>query len=122
MTTPVVWVVDAEHWPRALLRAELIERGYDAVGFLRVDDALNARPDRFPDLIIVESHGLSLSRDDALKLFLLQAPVVLIASAPEGNARWIRDLSWAAVFHRPVSIGEIADAVERLHPISRDAR
>src|SRR5215471_17474158 len=28
----VVWIIDAEQWPRALLRAELIERGFDAVG------------------------------------------------------------------------------------------
>src|SRR5689334_9573424 len=37
---PVVWIVDAEHWPRAYLRAELIERGYDAVGFVGVREAL----------------------------------------------------------------------------------
>jgi hypothetical protein len=29
---PVVWIIDPDQWPRAMLRAELIERGVDAVG------------------------------------------------------------------------------------------
>jgi hypothetical protein len=33
---PVVWIIDAEQWPRALLRAELIEAGYEAIGFVRL--------------------------------------------------------------------------------------
>ena len=42
---PVIWIIDAEQWPRALLRAELIERGYDAVGYVTVrDDPADAQP------------------------------------------------------------------------------
>ena len=37
---PAVWVIDSEQWPRACLRAELIERGYDAYGFISIGDAL----------------------------------------------------------------------------------
>jgi len=25
----LIWIIDAEQWPRVLLRAELIERGFD---------------------------------------------------------------------------------------------
>ena len=32
----VVWIIDVDQWPRAMLRAELIERGYDAVGYVTV--------------------------------------------------------------------------------------
>ena len=39
---PVLWVIDSEQWPRAYLRAELIERGYDAYGFMTVSDALDS--------------------------------------------------------------------------------
>ena len=35
-----IWIVGADHWPRALLRAELIERGYDATGFPTLEDAV----------------------------------------------------------------------------------
>ena len=40
MDKPVVWIVDADHWPRAELRALLIERGYDAIGFESLVDAV----------------------------------------------------------------------------------
>ena len=35
-----IWIVSADHWPRALVRAELIERGYDATGFATLEDAV----------------------------------------------------------------------------------
>ncbi len=114
---PIVWIIDADQWPRALLRAELIERGYDAVGFLSVEDALNASPERFPDLIVVEMHGLALMQADASKLFTLEAPIVLLTGAAEATEPWIAQLPWAAVLRRPVSIGEIAVAVERIRPV-----
>ncbi|MDP3045929.1 MAG: hypothetical protein Q8O07_00420, partial [Chloroflexota bacterium] len=39
-TQPSVWIIDDEQWPRATLRAELLARGYEAVGFRRVMHAL----------------------------------------------------------------------------------
>jgi hypothetical protein len=36
---PPVWIVASDHW-RAYLCAELIERGYDAVGFVTLQDVL----------------------------------------------------------------------------------
>ena len=110
MRAPTIWIIDAEHWPRALLRAELIERGYDAVGFLTVDDALRVTPQRWPDAIVVELRHLA--REEVARLFGAGVPVIAIAgSAPEP---WIDEFPWAAALRRPVSIGGIADRVKEL--------
>ena len=100
----VVWIIDPEQWPRALLRAELIERGYDAVGYVAVADA---SPSRFPDVIVVELRGVS--RDEVAQLFQLGVPVIGIASMPEPE--WLSEFPWKQLLRRPVSIGEIAEAI-----------
>jgi hypothetical protein len=99
-----IWIVDSEQWPRALLRAELIERGFDAVGYMRAADAV---PTRFPDVIVVELRGVS--RNEVADLFEPGVPVIGIAGLPEPE--WIREFEWGALLRRPVSIGEIAEAV-----------
>ena len=54
-----VWIVSADQWPRAYLRAELIERGYDATGFVSLKDAvirlMLARSQR-PGLLVIDLH------------------------------------------------------------------
>ena len=108
----VVWVIDAEHWPRALLRAELVERGFDAAGYLTVRDAVDSLPVRPPDAIVVNLRGQPLPWVE--RLLGIGVPVVLVAGSPE-----IHDLSdreWAAVLRRPVSIGEIVSVVASLRP------
>ena len=99
-----VWIIDSEQWPRALLRAELIERGFDAVGYVHAADA---SPTRVPDVIVVDLRHVA--RDEVAKLFELGVPVIGIASLPE--AEWLREFEWGAVLRRPISIGEIAEAV-----------
>lgn len=99
-----VWIIDSEQWPRALLRAELIERGFDAVGYVRVADAV---PARFPDAIVVELRDVD--RGEVAQLFQLGVPVIGIASTPEPD--WLEDFPWSRLFYRPVSLGEIADAL-----------
>jgi hypothetical protein len=106
-----VWIIDAEHWPRALLRAELIDRGFDAVGFVSVDDALRTIPSRWPDVIVVELR--TLARREAERLFGASIPV--IGLAPASHEPWIDELPFAKMLRRPVSIGEIADFVFALH-------
>ena len=52
-----IWIVGADHWPRALLRAELIERGYDATGFVTLEEAvrrLMLPPARRPALLVLD--------------------------------------------------------------------
>jgi DNA-binding response OmpR family regulator len=93
-----------------MLRAELIERGYDAVGFVTVDDALRVMPERQPDAIIVELRHLA--RDEVARLFGSHVPVIAIADLTAEP--WIDEFPWAAVLRRPVSIGEIAERVAAL--------
>ena len=90
-----------------MLRAELIERGYDAVGFVTVDDALRAMPVRWPDAIVLELR--TIVRNEAERLFGAHVPVIGIASVT--REPWVDELPFATVVRRPVSIGEIADAV-----------
>ena len=106
----VVWIIDGEQWPRAMLRAELIERGFDAVGFLTVRDAIDSLPERHPHAIVVDLRGQPLPLVE--RLLALEVPVAIVAGLPE-----IHDLperGWAAVLRRPVSLGEIADRVAAL--------
>jgi DNA-binding NtrC family response regulator len=110
MPPPVIWIIDAEHWPRALLRAELIERGYDAVGFVTVDDALRVMPQRWPDGIVIELQNLA--REEVARLFGAHVPVIAIAGS--ATESWVWDFAFAALLRRPVSIGEIADEVAAL--------
>src|SRR5438445_13853181 len=103
----VVWIIDPEQWPRALLRAELIERGFDAVGYLTVADALSHLGARFPDLIVVDLRDAS--RDAIAQLFEVGVPIIGIAGIPEPP--WRSEFKWGALLRRPTSIGEIADRI-----------
>jgi hypothetical protein len=116
---PVVWVVDADHWPRAYLRAELIERGYDAVGFPALRDALTALPvararGRRPALVVVDLGALDVEPRLLDALGRAGAPVLGVAGAAAAEDELVRAFPWAALVRRPVTIGAIADAVERL--------
>ncbi len=102
----VLWIIDAEQWPRAMLRAELVERGFDAVGYITVRDAIDSLPDRVPDAIIVDLRGQPMPLVERLPK--IGVPVIVIGGAVELSelpaGEWI-------VMRRPVSIGEIADRV-----------
>lgn len=103
----VVWIIDAEHWPRALLRAELIERGFDAVGYETVRDAIDSLPSRPPNAIVVDLRGQPVPQVE--RLLRIGVPVVIVGGVPEIND--LPDAPWAAVLRRPVSLGEIAERV-----------
>jgi len=105
----VVWIIDAEQWPRAMLRAELIERGFDAVGYITVRDAIDSLPERHPDAIVVELRGQPIPLVE--RLLNLNVPMFIIGSVPEIHD--LPDRPWT-LLHRPVSIGAIVDHVEAL--------
>jgi DNA-binding response OmpR family regulator len=115
-----IWIIGADQWPRALLRAELIERGYEAVGFERVRDALIrllAAPGEHPQALVIDlgSDGRPKT-DDAPVSSLVRAgaPLVGITRAVASDDEASRGVPWKALLTRPISIGEIADAIERL--------
>ena len=119
---PVLWVIDAEQWPRACLRAELIERGYDPYGFIQITDALDslsrgASPK--PETLILELRGQNLTEDLIKSIRNLGVPVILLGGATEFNDPLIGTYKWEIVLKRPLSLGTVADAIQKLVPESR---
>lgn len=115
-TEPVVWIIDAEHWPRACLRAELIERGYDAVGFETVRDALvtlalpRSRP---PQIVIIDLAGQKADSRQLAALAQNGRAVIGIADTIVRDQQVVLELPWLALLRRPVSLGAIGDIVDR---------
>lgn len=113
----VLWVIDSEQWPRACLRAELIERGYDPYGFITIGDALDslsrgASPK--PESIILELRGQDLSHERLQAIRDLQIPIIALGGSAELNEPLVKDQGWDLVLKRPVSLGEIADAAQEM--------
>ena len=115
------------HWARALLRAQLREAGYDAVGARDLLEALAAErePGRPVRLILLDQSALAEGDPGLLgelKDRLLQqhpgTPVILLTGAmhkaPDGP--------WQQVLRRPVSIADIAGVIEREVPLPAGQR
>ena len=132
LLAPRVLLVMPGDRERALLRAELRELGYDAIGVRDFPEAfLSAapQPERGPvRLILVDQETLSGSSQLMLQRLLSRDPAIIAvllgrstASAPSG--------AWREVLRRPVSIATIARALQTLlplpaelaHPIDRPA-
>src|SRR5262245_42482843 len=120
---PVLWVVDNEQWPRACLRAELIERGYDPYGFITIGDALDSlswqpRPPK-PELIVLELRGQDLTANLIEAVRALRIPTILLGGAADLNEPLVQAQQWQVVLKRPVSLGKVADVVENIMPAHR---
>lgn len=117
---PRIVFVSDDQWLRAGLRAELRERGYDAIGARDVAEAARtAKPEagRGPvRLVLVDQASLGDELDaDAVRRVhraTWNAPMVLIASGNRPQAQG----EWTDVLRRPITIGEIADYVSRALP------
>lgn len=111
-----IWIVGAEHWPRALLRAELIERGLDATGFETVEDAIRqlrlTGAERRPALLVLDWRDQIMDERTSELLFAAGVPVLVVADLahPDGGPAG----PVVEVLHRPLTIGEVATAVEQL--------
>jgi len=111
---PRIWTVDADHWPRAYLRAELIERGYDATGFETLKDAvvrLLVARSRRPALLVIDLHGQMI--DDKLARVLLRERLPVIAVADATSSEIAPRGAVVELLRRPLTIGAVADAVDR---------
>jgi hypothetical protein len=110
-----VWIVNRDHWPRAYLRAELIERGYDAIGFVTLKDAvvrLMLARSRRPFLLVIDAAGQVL--DDRLRAVLIRERVPVLAIADAAGDAQEAIVPAVKVIRRPLTIGAIADAVDDL--------
>jgi FixJ family two-component response regulator len=116
---PVVWIIDSEQWPRACLRAELIERGYDACGFVTIRDALDSLSQPAsprPQSIVLELRGQSLTDPLVEAVNELRIPIIILGGSAEVQEPLVKGRKWDCVLKRPVSLGEIADVVEKRLP------
>lgn len=114
---PIVWVIDSEQWPRACLRAELIERGYDAYGFIRVSDAFEALSQGTsmkPDVLILELRNQNLTAEMVQRIRNLAAPTILLGGNAELNDPTVQEQDWNVVLKRPTSLGKIADVTQQI--------
>jgi len=115
MAEVAIWIVNVEHWPRALLRAELIERGYDATGFVKLEDAiarLMLPHAQRPALLVLDAREQVVDEPRAALLARAGIPVMTVADLSHAGGASL-DFA-AAIVRRPVTIGAIADAVDRL--------
>jgi len=116
---PVVWVISGQRWPRAYMRGELLEAGYEAEGMEEipppgaagVGDARAA-----PAVVIVDLFGLPARSADLRRLARTGAPLLLLGGAMDLDRTAAHAVQPAAVLRRPFTIREVVDAVRRLCP------
>jgi hypothetical protein len=116
---PVLWIIDSEQWPRACLRAELIERGYNPYGFMTISDALEALTAGMspnPQAIVLELRGQNLTDSVIESIRALKIPTIILAGNPEINDPLIAKHQWDMLLKRPFSLGTIADVIQRVVP------
>ena len=121
---PVLWVVDSEQWPRACLRAELIERGFDPYGFITISDALDSlsrTESSKPEVIILELREQNLTTELVQAIRNLRISTILLGGNAELNEPLIQQEKWTIVLKRPVSLGKIADVVQEIVSKQRTA-
>ncbi|MGA2956441.1 MAG: hypothetical protein ABSF48_12065 [Thermodesulfobacteriota bacterium] len=114
---PVIWIIDNEQWPRVYLRAELLERGYDPISFERLSHAL-PELDRVggkkPQIIVLELRGQRITRRALEVMAGANVPMIGIGGMLELNNPIIKDFHWADLLRRPITIGRIADTIEKI--------
>ena len=113
----LVWIVDAEQWPRACIRAELIERGFDAIGFEDLASALQSLRNPLiakPRAIVIELRGLNTISDGLQTLGRTGIPTLVLCGAREMGGGGATLFPGAKVIRRPFSIDEVTRAIEKL--------
>jgi hypothetical protein len=116
-TKSVIWIIDRQQWLRAYLRAEFIERGFEAIGFAKISEVITALNDPNylkPRLIILELCDLSFTRDEFDALARAGIPMIALGGAVELNEELVRNFKWAKVMRRPFTIGNVADVIEEI--------
>jgi len=107
---PVVFVIATDWKLRAAVRAELRERGIDALGIDTAEDIGRALAGGAVPAVVVLEANAELAGDPAIQGLVARVPTVLVASRTETVAL----PRVAAVFYRPVRIGEIVEKVNEL--------
>lgn len=106
----MVFVIATEWKLRAAVRAELRERGIDALGMDSAEDVGRALAGGAMPVVVVLEANAEMAGDPAIRGLVARVPTVLVASRTETVAL----PRVAAVFYRPVRIGEIVEKVSEL--------
>ena len=107
---PVVYVIATDWKLRTAVRAELRERGIDALGMDSADDVGRVlAADAMPAVMVLEANA-ELAGNPAIQKLVARIPTVLVASRTET----VPVPRVATVFYRPVRIGEIVLKVSEL--------
>ena len=130
MYPPRILIVSPDQRSRALLRAELREAGYDAIGASSLTTALRYpphEPDRGPVRLFIVDGGAAAApallertraRYPESRFLLIQSGAGAASPAPPGPP----DLPgapgpWQRVLRRPITIGAIVAAARELVPL-----
>lgn len=112
---PLVFIIARDWTLRTSVRAELRERGIDALGLDSPDDAGRAiASDQVPAVIVLED-ATGLASNPSIRDLVSRVPTILIASRTEripvipGEERTKPRLG--AVLYRPVRVAEIVSRV-----------
>lgn len=114
---PIVLVIDNEHWPRAYLRAELIEQGFEAIGYARLSAAVAAlRRGSIarPAVIVLELRGQHKEPRWLEELTSAGIPTLLFTGPMEMDERIERDYRWTGIMHRPFTIGSAVKKIQEI--------
>jgi DNA-binding response OmpR family regulator len=108
---PSVFVVGADWKLRAGVRAELRERGIEALGMEKMEDALGAvAQGPLPAAIVVDAESLD-PRAAGVETLARRVPFLVVATRTVEAPRLE---GAAAVMYRPVSVGEVVERVMEL--------
>lgn len=107
MPGPIILI--SNEWPaRALIRAQLIEEGYETQGLLSLEDALGLlKTDAVrPSLIIFDAAGYSLDSSalEPLREMSLSAPVLICVGSHQASQVDFKGLGFDLVLVRPYTI------------------
>lgn len=107
---PIVFVLATDWKLRTAVRAELRERGIEALGMDSPGDAGRALASgEMPGAVVLEATA-ELAGDPAIQSLVSRVPTVLIASRTET----VPLPPVAAVFYRPVRVGDIVTKTAEL--------
>lgn len=110
MPAPVIYVIARDWTLRVGVRAELRERGIEALGMDAVDDAGRAiASGHLPAVVVLEAVP-GFADNAAIQNLVARVPTVLIASRSETIPLPPVD----TVFYRPIRIGEIVARVTEM--------
>ncbi len=113
-----VAVISRDWQFRALVRAQLLEEGFEATGLESVSDAIQLLTwNRIrADILLIDPHGQDLDAASVSELRRLtgDAPVVAVLRRTIPAEDVVQMLRPAQVLYRPLTVGQVVDAVRRL--------